>query len=1106
MLAVGVITFKDTGKIYDIYTYKHKKVTRIDVLNHEGNRLIDKPIYGSYTTTKGSKYIGDLSLQNKIFTELDFIKEHTSTVKTDSAWIESVFVDKIICQDKDRTMQYIKENHNGSLYKQEFISPKIEYVEVVMDEDYNTDLKPVFFSEYIDITVEDNLNATIHSEYPYYTLNELRLKYDIDHLLTRDFKTITDEDELWEFIDELKDKPYIALDWETTTIDFKKGNKDAKITGLVLAYNTVKSRYIPFISDRVKTFPEEYLYKIIEIFKDRQKGGQIFIAHNAQFEDKVNIHYNFDFFMDYCTLVGSHLLNSDRKTNIHGLKVIGQRIFDCYFLSLTDIFKNKNQVHFETLPEDIVTAYACPDGISTIAAYEEQQKKLNLAEKAIVGLESYVLRITAEKEYIGVRVDLKAFQEEYECISDAVPRVENLFKQITQSEISLTSSAQVSNVLYNKLKRPILTYTNDGNPSTSNKVLEVLSSKKRDTPLNLMKEDLRDKKGRVIIKKADINNSLYPETVILSTYRKINKLFTAYFKPTSNRANNDRIHFAIKQDGTETGREASPAHQMPGRLKDCILPDSEDHIFLDTDYSAVEVRVLAWLSGQQDLIDKLFDILADIHRIQYSQMTGIEIWDISAYLRSLAKRMVFGCPYEISAKAMAEQFYGVGATKEQIREFQRAIDEYYNTYPYIKKLQIENHQAVLKHKKVCSYFGRPRHFNDIDKPGLSRATISRMMRQGNNMKIQGTAADLLKIAQRNIDQNIKQLKMDRLVNTPQGEQKICRLVLTIHDQTILSAHKKVPMVVYYDLLQRSMEIEIEGAPPFFAVPAVVNNMGDGKSDSYAIPGNLRDEMVADYRKYGKNSKWYVVWKDPVEAQRQISNLYREKEIVKYLEDLIAEHGLVDDLHTFVKHPIYTHDLLARFPVSKEYINKYGKPSHRESIKLAVESYLQYRQENDVKAIYEQEINPSDYKNVTSKKFEKISIVEDDFYSNLSYIDEEEVFDSDGNLAISTSEEEDADTSFYDEYLDEEYEKNIIAESQAKTPKYFILGDAIVIDTKHYNKKELTETFTKIDAKHSKDGIFSVQLLTDGKLIDTQRKLINVSCNTLQEMLGGEFVE
>lgn len=1105
-------TFLYNGTEYSVYTKEDKNRFQIAIYDYLGPKdvLIAKlPLYGYYEYKNDKKEYGDTSLI-KVYQR---IKQKASNLNMKSTkedgWENGIWVCKLYKEDPDRGIMYRSILHNMVLYSEHYMTPEGEILENIT-KGLTTNLVPTWYKMAKDAVISEDKNSEIledAKDTEYYSLDELRKRIDIEHLFTNfDLKIIESEEEGDEYLDILATKPYIGYDYETNTTHFVETNEKAEITGVVVSDSKYRSRYYPF-KHNFKSLSTDYRDKFFKRIKEIQDNGTLLLAHNAGFENRVNIHQNIPFFMDVCTQMGSELSISDRFAGIHGLKANGERIYGNKFLELTLIFKNRKNIDFSVLPEDIVTYYACPDGCMTIALYEELLTKLDESEKALWHLESMVTRVTAEKEYYGLRMNYPAFNKEYEVLTDIIPRLEELFKELTRSEINLNSAEKLRYVLYTKLKRRIISYTTKGFPSTSKKVLAALAKEKLKEPRELLKDDLRDIHGKSVLRAKDINSAVAPECVLLLVYKKVKKLMSAYFEGFTKRMDQDIIHCWVKQQGTATGREASPLHQLPGALKDCIIPDSDDHIFIDTDYSAVEVRLLAAMAGQTDLVEALKDPNLDIHRGIGSKMSGKEVWEIDSSLRKIFKGIVFGTPYEGSARTIAKQTKGEDITDDDIREAELNIELYYQAYNKIRPFQQRNHEIASVHLKISSYFGRHRHFPELARQDLPLAIRRSLERQANNHKIQGTGADILKIAQWKIQQKIQQLGLNKKVQTPQGMKMLCRLALTIHDQTILVAHKKVPMVVYYDLLKECMELEIDGFPPLFAVPAVVNNLGDGKSDSFAMPHGLRELMVKDYRKKGKNSVWFQTWDDPVRVQRLLSDKYREKEIINYMEKLIEEVG-EENLSENIRHPNYTHDLVARFPASKEYIAKFGYPSHLESIKIAAEQYIEYRKNVDVYSILNSEFTPDIIKDELAVEEQTEQIEDNDSIINCEVEDSllisENLFDSDGNLVIiSEEDEEDVEDINNIETKKEEGIVSILYRENNCTSKYYTLANAIVFNLPNLQPDELKLYIARIDKMHNPKGIFKVQLFDGKKFIDTQRRLENINKSVYKKIFEGE---
>lgn len=1062
---------------YNIFILETKDTRRLDIVpaGQQFNDMNTEIKYGEYTKRGKFYTYGDKKLGKLLNDTISFAKSIDRPTTLDNKWENGKFIVSQIKENPEENSFYKLETINNVFNEEVAVYNGVEVVLLKYEKDMDFDLPPMLIKRYTSGKLDKV--AVEGSTLPYYPLDVLKSRHDLSWMEHKDYKVVDTIEEGREYLKLLREtKPLLlGFDYETTTLDFVRGNDDAKIVGLVLSHKVNFSRYFPFLHLGFDNLPYEFLNEIVTCIKDI---GAKTIAHNAKYENTVNIHCNVPLRMDYCTQTLSQLLNSDRSRGVHALKTLEEKLTGEKYLELTDIFIDKSKIDFRVLPKELVRYYACPDADGTLKIFLDMYPKLTEPQVGLFEMESKLCYITACKEWYGYRINKEHFISEFDNVKAVQNYLEDIIHKLTRSEIKITSSQQMQELLYKRLGRPVHSWTEKGQPSVGVKAIKRLAKEERENPVDVVKSNIVDNNGNLIITAKELNTAKYPECRLLLKWKVYNKLVSGFYNRLFEGSRGDRYFSWIQQNGTASGRESSPMHQLPGPIKYDILPDSEDHVFVDTDYSCMELRAMAWLAHQEDLIEAEKDINYDIHRGCKSIIDGTPQWAVSKEDRGFQKRVNFGIPYLISKYGLAEQLFGASPTKEQIAQADAGQKAFMFRFRNIAQFLHDNRTRVLKNGYMSTYFGRVRHFEKIFNPGISNKDKEALIRQANNLPVQGTCADIMKNAQVHIQEWIENKGWDKLVDTPQGKFPLVRIALTIHDEILLCVHKSVPLVEVYIMLQECMEVEIDGAPPFYAIPAVVANLGDAKADKYGLPPDLRNKMIKEYKEEGK---WREPFDDPVKDQLRLNDEFREREVIDYMESLIKENNSTDPkvISQFVRHDTLTHDLIARFPQSKEHKKIHGTLSHIDSIEYATAEYMKFRDGVDISS-YDEEESLS-YTELTDEDIDSLSelVINTDDEGNDIFSEE----DSQELLRVDMSEVEASAVNQLTNY---------------EVPLVWELFNMLLIDISRVDPQHLNELLTITDEHHRDNAYIRIMFYKNGDVIDTERRVDNIDKNQLTD--------
>lgn len=1119
-------TFCCNGTTYTTYHISAKGFDRFDICEMGASFNVDaeKIIYSRvkkrqlYIYGDRSVYEDYLALQNTC----NGIKGDTSQDKHWSEDKKHFIVRNIITNTHSNFMSEVTKD-NGILVST-LINLNGSYIETHLINDSNDIINPINFKDYEAIELDGS--AAVRDSVPYYSVSALRAKYNLTHIDKTD-SVVADTLELAEkrLMEWANSKePVMAVDTETTGVDIDMDGED-KLVGVVLGESETKSTYFPFAHEEINNLPFFFLEKLMAIVKQNEHRCT---GHNIKFERKIFMKTGgWDIRLHWDTFPLSFMLNPVNKKGVHTLKQLVMDITHNRYLELEDIFTSSNNIKFQVLPKELVKLYACPDGYNSIVVFKHLYAKLPKESRRIYEVECELTTIKADNEYYGLRVDVDKYMRNSENCNYVIDILLKTFRALTHVDGNIGSPAVLNNLIYERMHCPILARTKTGKPSTSGATIKKLARTKAEKPGGLT-QDIVDLFGKVVIKKEDLNNSAYPALVVLDKYREYNKRKTAFYNRFDRTMKTGRVYFWVNQNGAGTGRQSSPMHQLPPELKDIIISDTDNHRFVDSDYSQIELRMIAFLAGEKELIELCCDSDNDIHRVIGSLISGVPMWQIDAATRKKGKCRNFGVVYCISEYGLAGQMYGPGYTKENIAECKQLIADFFNRFKRIQRFIKENCDFVRKNGYIRTYFNRYRYFKEILDPDTTSKRKAALLRQANNTPVQGTSADLLKIAECNMLRYIDSKGWNKIVDG----FPLVRMALSIHDETIVMAHRSIPHEEIIEMIRTCMELDLEGAPPFFVSPAFCDTWEGHNDDSLAVPIKLRDKLIDDYHRTGKSvftstlyrieidqdtrnyvakarytstvGEIYEAIKDKVKLNapeevrkaaiknyiktnqllyddtnyRQVLDDYRESVLVDYMNGLIAEYGRDwKAVSEHVRHPSLTHELIARFSKS---IPK--GTSHIESIEIATKlyiesdaSYKQKHEEEEDKVIAVARMSADDERNLFSE-VERLSTFNEQG---------ELVYEDDG----FADEEEDA-TSYWDD------EKYINYVSSCEIVYAWRFYDRIVLDVEKLLTQQIDAILAKAYEYNVADGFYKVYMYYRGKLIDTT---IRVEDLPLQEI-------
>ena len=592
--------------------------------------------------------------------------------------------------------------------------------------------------------------------------------------LSYEYKLIENETEAKELADFLLTNKIFSLDTETTSIEAL----DAKLVGLSFSTEDFRAWYVPVSRETEKA------KKILEIFRPVYENPKILkVGQNLKYD--LTVLANYDIHLSgplFDTMLAHYLIQPELR---HNMDYLAEIYLNYKTIHIEELIgpKGRGQKNMGDLEPKDIYKYACEDADVTLRLMKPLAEELrkNSLEEVFQNIEMPLMPVLARMERNGVVLDTDTLKE---VENDFTVRLQTLEKDIYElagHEFTINSPRQVGEVLFGELKlSEKVKKTKSGQYSTSEEVLRDLHSN-------------------------------HPIVQKILDYRGLKKLLSTYVEALPKLINpaTGHIHTSFNQAVTATGRLSSsnpnlqniPVRGEDGReIRKAFIPEAGE-IFFSADYSQIELRIMAHLSGDEHMIEA-FNAGHDVHAATAARIFHKDIKDISKDERRKAKTANFGIIYGISAFGLAER---MDVSRTEAKEL---IDSYFEMYPKIKDYISKAVDTAREKGYIETEFGRRRYLPDIN----SRNAVVRGYAERNavNAPIQGTAADIIKIAMIHVQQRLD------------AEGCKARMMLQVHDELNFS----VP-TDEFDKVKRIVIEEMQGAYKM-SVPLEAD-CGEGKN-------------------------------------------------------------------------------------------------------------------------------------------------------------------------------------------------------------------------------------------------------------------------------------
>lgn len=595
---------------------------------------------------------------------------------------------------------------------------------------------------------------------------------ELDHATTTK-ETMSSSDHLYQFIDTpkaqkilvqnlLKQKA-VSFDTEITSLD----EMEADLVGMSFSYKKGLAYYIPFSEER------QDVIETLEIFRPFfEKPEIIKIAHNLKADYKILQQYGIEIEgAIFDTMIAHYLLNPDGR---HVLEYLSEMYLGYKPISMESLIgKGKNQISFRSLLIEDQTKFAAEDADITWRLYEifaPQLQKENL-QNLFYKVEMPLMKVLAKMELKGISLDKEWLAQESIDLENDLRSLEKTIFELSGEEFNVNSPKQLGEVLFEKLQLdPKAKKTKTGQYATGEEILQKLSSKHE------------------IIKH-------------ILEYRTYQKLKSTYVDALPLQIDKDdhRVHTNFSQTTAATGRLASvnpnlqniPIRTLRGQQIRGAFVANEGNKIISADYSQIELRLIAAISEEENMI-KAFQDGEDIHASTASKLFNIPLAEVTKTQRSQAKTVNFGILYGQGAFALAEQ---TGLSRTEAKEM---IASYYETYPKLKKYMANQVLKAQELGYVETILNRKRHLKDINSANF--VVKAHAERNAVNAPIQGSAADVIKLAMIKIDEQLT------------GQNLKTTMLLQVHDELIFESPIG-EVEIASALIKREMETAFETTVP-----------------------------------------------------------------------------------------------------------------------------------------------------------------------------------------------------------------------------------------------------------------------------------------------------
>lgn len=576
----------------------------------------------------------------------------------------------------------------------------------------------------------------------------------------QNYQIIDNMPDLQKLIDKFSRLPHFALDTETTALNYMQ----AQLVGISLAHQAGEAYYLPLRHQLTQNLPYQESLAALKPLLENPAVGKIgqHIKYDRHILAKKGIELagNIDdtMLMSYC-----HNSTATR----HNMDDLAHYYLNYQTTSFETLAgKGAKQLTFDQIDIERAAHYACEDADITLRLYEHFSRQLAQNDSLAAlyqTIEAPLSAVLYRMEARGVKIDSKRLVQQSVEIEIQLKDLESRAYDLAGSEFNLGSPKQLQEILFERLGLPVVEKTPKGQPSTNESTLEILAQE---------------------------HHAALPKIIL--EHRSLAKLKSTYTDklPELIQAHTGRIHTSYHQAVTSTGRLSSsdpnlqniPVRSVEGRrIRQAFIAES-GYYLLAADYSQIELRIMAHLSGDEGLI-QAFKEGKDIHAATAAEIFGGNPEHIDREHRRNAKAINFGLIYGMSAFGLARQ---LGISRQEAAGY---IDTYFARYPKVRDYMDNARSAARQQGYAETLLGRRLYIPDINSKNQQRRNAAE--RLAINAPMQGSAADIIKLAMLAIDREL-------------GDNPDCRLIMQVHDELVFEVRQEAAPQ-YSDIIRRHME-------------------------------------------------------------------------------------------------------------------------------------------------------------------------------------------------------------------------------------------------------------------------------------------------------------
>lgn len=606
----------------------------------------------------------------------------------------------------------------------------------------------------LDLFAENPTNDAVNAEFS---------SFESLKTTPHEYKLIETEEDARKLFDFFITKQILCLDTETTSIN----PIDAELVGLSFSVEEGKAFYVAIPAERKKA------ERIVNIFKPLYESTKILkIGQNIKYDMEVLMNYGVRLAAPmFDTMLAHYVLQPEQK---HNMDILAETLLNYQTIHIDELIgpKGKSQKNMRDISPADICDYAAEDADITLRLYNVLKPRLKEAdvEDLFYNIEMPLVPVLAEMEMNGVLLDTNALAETSKVFTDRMTQIEKNIYELAGHQFNIASPKQVGEVLFGEMKivdKPKKTKT--GQYVTSEEVLQQLRSKA-------------------------------PIVDHILEHRGLKKLLGTYVDalPKLINPHTGHIHTSFNQAVTATGRLSSsdpnlqniPVRGEDGKeIRKCFIPEP-GCLFFSADYSQIELRVMAHLSGDKNMIEA-FREGYDIHAATAARIYKEDINDVTRDQRTKAKRANFGIIYGITVFGLAER---LEISRDEAKQL---IDGYFETFPQVHDYMEKAKQMAREHGYAETFFHRRRYLPDITSHNATVRNFAE--RNAINAPIQGSAADIIKIA------------MIRIYERFRREGIKSKMILQVHDElnfSVLPEEKEQVEKIVLEEMQNAYTLQV----------------------------------------------------------------------------------------------------------------------------------------------------------------------------------------------------------------------------------------------------------------------------------------------------------